>query len=238
MANYSVYYTPSFNLEGKSIVSGTIKDNGLEAEKITFSISSIGQSIASPAECVFSALNLACEPGLQPTALYSYNSRLYLLLPNLEDKDYYITITAVDKAGNEIARVANTAQMTPEDRLAPGKTSYSFSYDAGQGKITVTPITPAINIDSTPFSNDLKKHYIFVQKDTSQNIIQISNLGRTTLINPSSGDRYYVAVISQDTSNNPIEIKQLSALEEVLEIKPEYQQIITELSNPQPLVIP
>jgi hypothetical protein len=238
VTQYNIYYSPDFDLKDKPIEKGAIKQGETSASKITFQKSAIGQSSETFTACAFQTLGSSCKPEMLAAKLYLSDNKLFCLVPNLEKEQYYITITAVDKAGNEINQVVNTAEITPEDLLAPGKSSYSFSYDPDLKKIIATPITPSINIDSTTFSNDLNKYYIFIQKGTSQGIVSLDNLERTSVPTAASGDVYYIAIIAQDTSDNPIEIKQISALEQVLEIKPEYQQVITELSNPQPIVIP
>jgi len=209
-----------------------IKNEEIEgASKITIGIASEDL----PETCSFTTIGSPCEPQLQFDTLYKKENKVYLLIP-LEEKSS-ITITAVDKAGNEIKKVENKISAMPLDKLAPGQVDYTLSYDSTTNEITVTINSILSNIDGSPYEGDTQTYFVF-QGDliNLDNLVEESSeLTILILVDAISGDTLTFSVLAID-ANNPV--LKLSTENPSLEINAEYQEIIEELSNPQDISIP
>ncbi|MBU4501702.1 MAG: hypothetical protein KKA79_03865, partial [Nanoarchaeota archaeon] len=165
-----------------------------------------------------------------------------------DNKEYEFTLSAVDSEGNKIDK---KVKIKPIDRLAPGKIDFSVNPDSNKLSLLIT--APNEDMDGSLIGSDKNKIYIFAKKGDCKDILSIENYNAQADFsgNPidiytvggesvGSGNTYCAAVIATDTSNNPIEIKlkEGSLTDKELVVKPEYNEILYELSNSQSITIP
>lgn len=239
IANYNIYYTSEFNLQDKEIQYGSIKEDEIEAKKLTIKAENPISIQNPPTECEFITLGKECQPAIERYKLYlDKDEYMYALLPDLENQEYSIAVTAVDNKGQEINKVENALNIIPKDNLGPGKIG-SLIYDFVDYKIRIEP--PNTNIDGSELKDEII-YYYFLKQGICDNIVSFDDITKEIdLTNRRSkedinlilrsaqlGENFCLAVLAADKNGNPTELIREDKVN-ILRIKPEYSQIFSQL---------
>ncbi len=198
----------------------------------------------TPIDCTFEVLGGECEPAMEEETLYK-DSRgyLYLMVDNLDEKEYEFVVTATNLAGDEVHAILTATVM---DKLAPGKISnldYNFSHNR------VYLIDPVENIDGSDLYDGLE-YYYFLNEDSCDGIIPVDGIeisleNRKTEedINlifslSQSGMKYCLAAVAADNNWNPVALESNEDKTNSLKLKAEYSKIFSQLYTTAIITIP
>ncbi len=245
---YNIYYSSEFNLQDQPIVNEQITETQtkIQAQKMVINAEDIRSTQEDLASCTFTTLPGNCEPSLQDQTLYKgQDGKMFLVLRGLEEKQYSIVITAVDKKDQEIPAVEYTVSITPQDLLAPSPI-ISLSYNLNNLQPALSE--PLTHIDGSIIQDQVTVYYFLPRQpcatisliDQEHTITQ----SRRTLSDIQSiiqagapGDVFCLVALALDQEKNPIE-EVINQGITSLKIKPEYQSISSSLFTRHEIIIP